>query len=335
MMMEPREPRVSKMHRVVVRKIALLTSGGDAPGDNSAIRAVVRVAGALGIETLGIEDGYTGLLDDHVAPMTSRSVAGIGSLGGSVLGNARERRMWETPLVAQAALRLRQTHGVDALVVIGGNGSQAGAALLNHYLPVVGVASTIDNDLNCADVSIGVDTAANTAVEAIDRIKSTATSNRRLFAIEVMGRHCGYLAVKVALAAGAERVIVPEVPEGEDDILRAAHEALQSGKRHFIIVVAEGAAISGEALVKHAADQGIDARFCRLGHIQRGGTPTAFDRELATRTGAAAMRAVASGQRGGVAMLAHDKIQLVPFEEAIQQPVKVARSDVELVQMVS
>ncbi|HET9111082.1 MAG TPA: ATP-dependent 6-phosphofructokinase [Ktedonobacterales bacterium] len=317
------------------RKIALLTSGGDAPGDNSAIRAIVRVAGALGIETLGIEEGYTGLLDDHVVPMTSRTVAGIGSLGGSVLGNARERRMWDPSIVERAALLLRQRHDVEALIVIGGNGSQAGAALVNQYLPVVGVASTIDNDLNCADVSIGVDTAANTAVEAIDRIKSTATSNRRLFAVEVMGRHCGYLAVKVALAAGVERVIVPEVPDDEEEVLRAAHAALSGGKRHFIIVVAEGAAISGEALVKHAAEQAIDARFTRLGHIQRGGTPTAFDRELATRMGAAALQALARGERGGVIMLAHDEITMIPFEEATQKPVKVARADVDLVRMVS
>ncbi len=317
------------------RRIALLTSGGDAPGDNSAIRAIVRVAETLGIETLGIEEGYRGFLDDQVVPMTSRTVAGIGSLGGSVLGNARERRMWDTPTVEQSAMRLRQLHGVDAVIVIGGNGSQAGAALLNHFLPVIGVASTIDNDLNVADVSIGVDTAANTAVEAIDRIKCTATSNRRLFAVEVMGRHCGYLAVKVALAAGSERVIVPEVPDSEDDVLRAAHEALHGGKRHFIIVVAEGAVISGEALVKRAAEQGIDARFTRLGHIQRGGTPTAFDRELATRTGAAAIQALANGERGGVVMLAHDKIQMIPFEDAIQKPMKVARADVDLVRMVS
>ena len=317
------------------RKIALLTSGGDAPGDNSAIRAIVRVAGVLGIETLGIEDGYSGLLDEHFVPMTSRTVAGIGSLGGSVLGNARERRMWDASLVERAVMRLRQHHGAEALVVIGGNGSQAGAALVNQYLPVVGVASTIDNDLNRADVSIGVDTAANTAVEAIDRIKCTATSNRRLFAVEVMGRHCGYLAVKVALAAGVERVIVPEIPDDEGDVLRAAHEALSHGKRHFIIAVAEGASISGEALVKRAAEEGIDARFTRLGHIQRGGTPTAFDRELATRTGAAALQALADGKRGGVMMLAHDEIQMIPFEEAIQKPIKVALTDVELVRMVS
>ncbi|HZC08392.1 MAG TPA: ATP-dependent 6-phosphofructokinase [Ktedonobacterales bacterium] len=317
------------------RKIALLTSGGDAPGDNSAIRSVVRVAGALGIETLGIEEGYSGLLDGNVVPMTSRTVAGIGSMGGSVLGNAREPRMRDASLVERAALRLREEHGVEALVVIGGNGSQAGAALLNHYLPVVGVASTIDNDLNCADVTIGVDTAANTAVEAIDRIKCTATSNKRLFAVEVMGRNCGYLAVKVALAAGVERVIVPEIPDNEEDVLRAAHEALHSGKRHFIIVVAEGASISGETLVKHAAEQSIDARFTRLGHIQRGGTPTAFDRELATRMGAAAIQALTNDEHGGVVMLARDKIQLIPFEEATQQSIKVARADVELVRMVS
>ena len=317
------------------RKIALLTSGGDAPGDNSAIRAIVRVAEELGIETLGIEDGYSGFLDGHVVPMTSRSVAGIGSLGGSVLGNAREPRMWDKPTVERAAMRIRQRDGVDAFIVIGGNGSQAGAALLNTYLPVVGVASTIDNDLNCAGVSIGVDTAANTAVEAIDRIKCTATSNRRLFAVEVMGRHCGYLAVKVALAAGSERVIVPEVHDSEDDILHAAHEALNGGKRHFIIVVAEGAAISAEALVQHATEQRIDARFTRLGHIQRGGTPTAFDRELATRMGAAAVQALANDLHGGVVMLARDTIQMIPFEEAIQKPVKVARADVELVRMVS
>lgn len=317
------------------RKIALLTSGGDAPGDNSAIRAIVRVAAELGIETLGIEDGYRGFLNGQFVSMTSRSVAGIGSLGGSVLGNTREPRMWDMPTVERAAMRIHQHDGVDAFIVIGGNGSQAGAALLNRYLPVVGVASTIDNDLNCADISIGVDTATNTAVEAIDRIKCTATSNRRLFAVEVMGRHCGYLAVKIALAAGSERVVVPEVPDSEDDILRAAHEALRNGKRHFIIVVAEGAAISAEALVKQAAEQGIDARFTRLGHIQRGGTPTAFDRELATRMGAAAVQALAHDMSGGVVMLARDNIQIIPFDEAIQKPVKVARADVELVRMVS
>lgn len=316
------------------QKIALLTSGGDAPGDNSAIRAIVRVAGTLGIETLGIEEGFTGLLDDHVTPMTPRSVAGIGSLGGSVLGNAREKRMWDAPLVAAAARRLQEKYGVEALVVIGGNGSQAGAALVNQYLPVVGVASTIDNDLNRADVTIGVDTAANTAVEAIDRIKCTATSTRRLFAVEVMGRACGYLAVKVALAVGAERVVAPEVPDSMEDILRAAHEALRQGKRHYIVVVAEGAAMSGEDLVKRANEEGIDARFSRLGHIQRGGTPTAFDRELATRMGAAAAQAVARGERGAVVMLADDQIQRIPFEEALQPAIKVSGADVELVRLV-
>src|SRR5574340_562367 len=316
------------------RKIALLTSGGDAPGDNSAIRAIVRVAGRLGIETLGIEEGFTGLLDDHVVPMTPRSVAGIGSLGGSVLGNAREKRMWDAPLVEAATRRLQEKYGVEALAVIGGNGSQAGAALVDQYLPVVGVASTIDNDLNRADVTIGVDTAANTAVEAIDRIKCTATSTRRLFAVEVMGRACGYLAVKVALAVGAERVVAPEVPDTVEDILRAAYEALLQGKRHYIVVVAEGAAMSGEDLVKRANDDGIDARFSRLGHIQRGGTPTAFDRELATRMGAAATQALARGERGAVVMLADDQIQRIPFAEALQSAIKVSSADAELVRLV-
>lgn len=317
------------------KKIALLTSGGDAPGDNSAIRAVVRVASAHGIEALGIEDGYTGLLDDHVLPMTPLTVAGIGSLGGSVLGNAREPRMFDPEEVESAARQLRQAHGVEALVVIGGNGSQSGAAQLNRYLPVVGIASTIDNDLNIADVSIGVDTAANTAVEAIDRIKCTATANRRLFAVEVMGRACGYLAVKVALAAGVERVIIPEVPDSAAEVLRAAHEALRYGKRHFIVVIAEGAPLSGEALVKQASEQGIDARFTRLGHIQRGGTPSAFDRELATRMGATAARSLVDGQRGGVVMLAQDEIRLIPFEAAILPAIKIDRADVELARMVS
>lgn len=317
-----------------IARLAVLTSGGDAPGDCAAIRSVARTACDLGIEVLGVEDGYTGLLDRRSHRLDRVSVAGINTLGGTALGSAREPRMRLSDGPALAAATLREW-GVDALVVIGGNGSQAGARLLDAHLPTIGVASTIDGDLALADTTIGLDTAVNTAMEAIDRLKATATSHRRAMVVQVMGRDSGYLALQTALAAGVERVIVPEVPDSVAEIVRDAHEQLLGGKRHYIAVLAEGAKMDGEALVGALAAAGLDARFTNLGYVQRGGAPTAADRILATRLGYEAVRLLAEGQRGGVVAPVCGRATLIAFDEALAAASRVGPADIALARAVS
>jgi len=285
-----------------MKSIAVLTSGGDAPGMNAAIRAVVRTGIDKGWTVFGVRNGYAGLVADNIKPLGRRDVGGIMQLGGTMLGSARcmEFKIEEG---RRKALRTLNQHQIEALVVIGGNGSQMGACALSQMgFPVVGVASTIDNDLYGSDTTIGVDTALNIALEAIDRLKTTASSLQRAFLIEVMGRDCGYLALMAGIAGGAEAVVIPEVeadPEAIASDLRAAYER---GKPHALVVVSEGAHYNAAGLMgyfeEHREQLGFDVRATILGHVQRGGIPGAFDRLLATRLGAAATDVLERGEHG-------------------------------------
>lgn len=285
-----------------MKRIAVLTSGGDAPGMNAAIRAVARTAIAQGWDVLGVRRGYAGVAYGEMAPLGARDVGGILHLGGTILGSARCPE-FRTELGRQRALRALRSQGVEALVVIGGNGSQAGAYELSQMgFPVVGVASTIDNDLLGSEITIGVDTALNVALEAIDRLKVTASSHGRAFLVEVMGRDCGYLALMAGIAGGAEAVVIPEVDTDPEVLAQELHEAYERGKTHSLVVVAEGAAYNAARLAEYFRENenrlGFELRVTILGHVQRGGAPGAFDRLLATRLGAAAVETLARGEHG-------------------------------------
>jgi 6-phosphofructokinase 1 len=300
-------------------KIAVLTSGGDAPGMNAAVRAVARMTLARHWEAVGIEAGYRGLLEGRFHPLGSREVGGILQRGGTVLGTARSTE-FATPQGQQRAVRRLQEAGVEGLVVIGGEGSLTGALRLEERgVPVVGLPATIDNDVFATDTAIGVDTALNTALEAIDRIKDTASSHQRAHVIEVMGRHCGYLALMSAIAGGAEAVLVPEFEPRPEEIMQAFRRAWEQGKPHFIVVAAEGAPLSAEAFHGYVNESGggFEARMTVLGHVQRGGSPTAFDRILASRLGTAAVGALAEGQSGVMIALRGRRMERIPLDEVV------------------
>jgi 6-phosphofructokinase 1 len=285
-----------------MKRIAVLTSGGDAPGMNAAIRAVVRMAVSRGWEVAGIRHGFGGLLQGEVSPLGSRDVGEIMQRGGTVLGSARSPE-YDTPEARERALDRLRTERIQALIVIGGNGSQAGAhALSSIGFPVVGIPSTIDNDVYGSDMTIGVDTALNVALEAIDRLKTTASSHRRAFLVEVMGRTCGYLALMSAIAGGAEAVVLPERKTDPEDIALQIREAWERGKAHALIVVAQGAEYNAAKLTeyfdKNRERMGFDLRSTILGYVQRGSEPTYADRMLATRFGAAAVDCIAEGHYG-------------------------------------
>jgi 6-phosphofructokinase 1 len=307
-----------------IRRIGVLTSGGDAPGMNAAIRAVVRSGIEAGLEVFGVRSGYRGLIDGELFPMGARDVGGIIQLGGTILHSARCPE-FRTEAGQQLGIRRLGAANIDGLVVIGGNGSQAGAYMLAQAgLPVAGVASTIDNDLYGSEITIGVDTALNIALEAIDRLKVTASSHHRGFLIEVMGRNCGYLALMAGLAGGAEAIVIPEVPSDPESIAVELRAAYDRGKAHAVVVVAEGAQANANMLAKyfeeHRQRLGFELRVTTLGHVQRGGSPGAFDRILATRLGAAAVACLAHGNFGVMAGLNRGEITAVPLDEVIAQP---------------
>jgi 6-phosphofructokinase 1 len=288
---------------------------------NAAIRAVVRAGLEEGRDVMGIQHGYAGLIAGDLKSMNARDVGGIIQLGGTILGSARCEE-FKTVEGRQQALHVLGERGVEGLVVIGGNGSQTGAHALSEMgFPVVGVASTIDNDLYGSEITIGVDTALNVALEAIDRLKVTASSHHRAFLVEVMGRECGYLALMAGIAGGAEVTIIPEVevdPEAVAAELRAAYER---GKPHALAVVAEGARYNAEGLAgyfkKHRERLGFDLRVTVLGHVQRGGTPGAFDRLLASRLGAAAVEHLARNKHGVLVGLIKDEIAATPLDVVV------------------
>lgn len=282
-----------------MKRIAVVTSGGDVPGLNACIRAVTRTALHHGCEVIGVQRGYEGLIDGDFVELTSRSVAGILRRGGTILGTARSERFMTAEGRAQALQQLRAA-GIEGLVVIGGNGSLAGAYKLYQMgFPLIGVPKTIDNDQYGTDVAIGVDTALNTIADAVGRIKDTATSHHRAFLIEVMGRECGYLALASGIICGAEMALIPEQPATLEQVAQTIVESYRIGKAHCIIMVAEGWKPGRRALMEYLNNERLDHKFdvreVVLGHIQRGGTPSAFDRLLATRMGVRAVESLLDG----------------------------------------
>jgi 6-phosphofructokinase 1 len=304
-----------------IRRIAVLTSGGDAPGMNAAIRSVVRTGIARGWEVLGVRDGYAGLLDGRMEPVVSRDVAGIIQRGGTILGSARAPEFRAEEGQRRAVEHL-EAEGVDGMVIIGGNGTQTGSAALSRRgVAVVGVASTIDNDLVGADITLGVDSALNTALEAVDRLKTTASSHRRAFVVEVMGRDCGYLALATGLAGGAEAVVVPEQPTTAAQVAERLHAAYERGNSHALVVVGEGSRPGTRELLEyisaHERELGFELRATVLGHVQRGAAPGAFDRLLGTRLGAAAVERLAEGAHGVLVGLIGSEVRATPLAEVV------------------
>ena len=304
-----------------MRTIAVLTSGGDAPGMNAAIRAVVRSGIEHGWNVLGVKDGFAGMVAGHLSPLTSRDVSGVIQRGGTVLGSARCLEFQEESGRNRAVQQLDRFN-VTGLVVIGGNGSQTGAKSLSDVgVPVVGISSTIDNDLAGTDITIGVDTALNIALEAIDRLKVTASSHHRGFLVEVMGRKCGYIALNAAIAGGAEVVVLPEFETTPEMVAEELRDAYARGKNHALAVVAEGATYNAEKLVAHfkerGARTGFDLRAIQLGHVQRGGAPTAFDRLLGTRFGMAAVDTLAREEYGVLVGLICGAIKTSPYKDVV------------------
>jgi 6-phosphofructokinase 1 len=306
-----------------MQRIGVLTSGGDAPGMNAAVRAVVRRGLGRGVEVVGIRRGFAGLLAGELAPMSHHSVGNEIQRGGTVLGTSRSERFKSLQGRARAAATLRGA-GIDGLIAIGGEGTFRGASLLaeEHQFPVVGVPATIDNDVVGTDHTIGFDTAVNTALEAIDRIRDTAASYERLFIVEVMGRDCADIAVAVGLAGGAEQVVIPHTPT---DLARLGADLWKSwerGKRSSIIVVAEGGEEGRAFRVAHGLHDitGLEPRVCVLGHIQRGGSPTARDRILGSRLGAAAVDALLDGTPNVMVGEEGGRLVRVPLTETWSRP---------------
>jgi len=303
------------------RCIGVLTSGGDNPGLNACIRAVVRASVSMGAEIFGIHRGFNGLINGHIEQMNSRSVSNILGRGGTILGTARCQEFF-TEEGRLKALRTLKDNGIEGVIVIGGNGSLRGALELHRMgFPVIGVPGTIDNDVNGTDISIGVDTALNTIIEAIDKIKDTASSHNRTFLIETMGRNSGYLALSSGLAGGAELVLIPEVETSFEEVIDTIRDSYIKEKSHCIIVVAEGWKPGTRALAERinelGRDSGFSVRVTELGHVQRGGNASAFDRILATRLGAAAAEALLSGRQGEIVGLIGSGIAFTPLEEAV------------------
>lgn len=320
-----------------MKRIAVMTSGGDSPGMNAAIRAVVRTGMELGIEVYGIRQGYSGLMNGDYNLLTSVEVSGILQRGGTILQTARNEE-FKTAAGQKRALRRLNEKGIEGLVVIGGNGSLTGALRLHeHGLPTVGIPGSIDNDIFGTDMSIGVDTALNTILDAIDRLRDTATSHQRAFLVEVMGRNCGYLAVMGSILGGAEVVITPERDMTMEEVAAALEDAYVRGKTHAIAVVAEGATLKVGQLSEYLSKQnvGFEIRLIILGHVVRGGSPTAFDRLLATRMGVKAVRVISSGESGVMVAQVGREMKTIPITEAISQLRPINESYFEMARFLS
>ncbi len=315
-----------------MKRIAVMTSGGDAPGMNACVRSVVRSGIAAGVDVLGIRRAYAGLMTNDIFEMDSRSVGGIVRQGGTMLMSARAVE-FKTEDGQKRAMDTLTAWGIDGVVVVGGDGSLNGAMVLQRLgMPVIGVPASIDNDIALTEMAIGVDTALNTILDSMDKIKDTASAHQRAFLIEVMGRRHGYLALMAGVAGGAEMVILPNQCVDLQAMAREVKSAFLRGKPHFIIVVAEGACMkeneSGVTSIARAiSEAGVDPRITVLGHVQRGGSPTAFDRLIGTRFGAAAVRMLLAGESGKMTALQADHIVAVDIAEALSTP-PILRSDI-------
>ena len=327
------------MTKTKMQCIAVLTSGGDAPGMNAAVRSVTRAALARDWKVFCVRNGYAGLMGNSIESLAARDVGGIVHQGGTVLGSARSLEFAQDGGRATALANLAR-HGIEALVVIGGNGSQTGShSLALEGFPVVGVPSTIDNDLYGTDLSIGSDTAINITLQAIDQLRTTASSHQRAFAVETMGRNCGYIALMAGLAGGAEVIALPESDISPVELIERLRAAYQRGKTHAIVVIAEGARCGVHELMEHyqkeRASIGFELRITRLGHIVRGGAPTAADRVLATRLGAAAVDRLASGERDVLVGMVNNNIATTPLADVAGRTRPANRDLIELARVMA
>ncbi len=307
------------MEPAPIRTIGVMTSGGDSPGMNPCIRAVVRMALSHNLKVIGITGGYDGLIHGNFAEMGARSVGGIIERGGTILETRRSAEFYEAKGQREGVRQLNNA-SIDALVVIGGDGSLTGALRLSEQgVRVIGIPASIDNDIYGTDMCIGVDTALNTIVEAIDKLRDTASSHNRAFLIEVMGRHCGYLALVAGIISGAEMVLIPEMDVPFETISKAVEDAYLRGKRHAIIIVAEGFPMHTNELASRLGkmDIGFDTRVTILGHIQRGGKPSAFDRNLSTRFGVRAIDFLMRGENAVMTALNGQEIVPMPIEKVV------------------
>jgi 6-phosphofructokinase 1 len=314
-----------------------MTSGGDAPGMNPFIRAVVRTASANDIRVLGVEGGYEGLIHGKFRELGIREVGGILQRGGTILQTARSSEFREAGGQREAIRQINNAE-MDALIVAGGDGSLAGAQkLVQKGIPVIGVPASIDNDIYGTDMCIGVDTALNTIVDAIDKLRDTASSHNRAFLVETMGRASGYLAVQAGIITGAELVLIPEIKTPAREVAVAIEEAYRRGKTHAIVVVAEGfkppAAELGAMI--DAMDIGFTTRVTILGHVQRGGKPTGFDRMLATRFGVKAVQFLLEGKSGVMTALSGREIIPIPIDEVISNKKVISKDYIEMARMLA
>lgn len=305
-----------------MKRIAVFTSGGDAPGMNACIRAVVRGGIHYGVEVFGIIRGYNGMIKGDIIPLNSQSVSNIIQRGGTILKSARSKEFM-TPEGRKKAYEQLKAHGIEGLVAIGGNGTFTGAEIFfNEYqIPTVGAPGTIDNDLFGTDDTIGYDTGVNTALDAIDKIRDTADSHDRVFFIEVMGRDSGYIAIQSGISGGAESILIPEERQTIDDVVATLKAGFDRKKSSSIVVVAEGDeegnAAQIAASIKNAIDIPVDIRVTNLGHIQRGGSPTAYDRILASRLGLGALEGLLKGEKNVMAGIVNDELVYTPFHDTI------------------
>lgn len=320
------------------KKIGVYASGGDAPGMNAAIRAVVRTSIVKNLEVIGFIGGYSGMVNNNYVPLDLRSVANIIQRGGSILKAGRAPEFMQ-PEGRRKAAEVIRSHGIDGFVCIGGDGSMNGAHLLwqEHQIPIVAIPGTIDNDIYGTDNTIGFDTAVNTALDAIDRIRDTAASHDRLFIVEVMGRDSGFIAIAAGLAGGAEDIFIPENPFHIEKTLEIINRGIKRGKTSSILVTAEGhkpgrAYDLAEAIRKNA---GLQSKVCILGHIQRGGSPTAIDRILASRMAAAAVQTLLSGTCDVMVGSQGESLHLIELTDALKKKKQVNQQLIELAQILS
>ncbi len=303
---------------MTIKSLAVLTAGGDAPGMNAAIRAVVRTSFALGLRAFGIQRAFEGLVQGDMRELGAREVGGILQRGGTVLQTTRFPD-FAKPEMQQAALREMRSRDIGALVAIGGDGTMRGSLALHRLgFPVIGIPASIDNDVYGTDIAIGVDTALNTIMEAIDKLRDTAASHRNAFIVETMGRHCGHLALMSGITSGAEMTLIPEQEASAEEVAAAVRSAYERGKTHAIIVVSEGAGMRATALKERldAMRLGFAFRVTILGHVQRGGAPSAWDRLIAARLGETAVERLLAGESGVMLGLRGREVVGVPLEEA-------------------
>lgn len=319
--------------------LGVFTSGGDSPGMNAAIRAVVRTALSKGKRVFGIYSGYKGMIEGNVKEMQSSDVSNIIQRGGTILKTARSEE-FRTEAGMQKAYESLRSHGIDAVVAIGGDGTFTGANIFSEKfdIPFVGLPGTIDNDLNGTDYTIGYDTAVNTVVEAVDKIRDTAASHDRLFLVEVMGRDAGFIALRSGISVGAEAILVPEEETHMQDLIDLLKAGWQRKKTSSVVMVAEGDDAGGAFKIAERIKAEVpeyDTRVTVLGHIQRGGSPTAADRVLASRLGHAAVEALLKGEKGVAAGIVNNEVKLTPFSQAIKHNDTLNHSLLDLAQVLS